>query len=837
MKLIYIMQSKNIFLPVLLLFSAVIFSQTKVGGYIKDENGEPIPFVNIYFKGTTVGTISNEDGRFYLESKNNEAILIISSLGFADQEINLEKRVTYNMDVVLQQGEQLREVTVYTGKLSKKNNPAIDILRKIWERRRKNGLNMVDQYSYDKYEKVEFDLNTIDSASINGKFFKGMEFMFDYLDTNRVTGKTYIPFFINEISSKVYGDNKLNRKREDLLGNKNSGFEDNQNLIEFVKDLYPKYDIYDNYLKFFDKSFVSPLSRTGIQNYNYALSDSAFIDNKWSYNIVFYPRRPNELTFKGDFWVNDTTWAVQKIQMAAAKSANINWVKEIYIEQEFEIVNDSVFLLKRDYMLSDFAIKKKEESKGIYGKRTTVYGNYKFDEEKPASFYNKETDPFDTSIYKRPDEFWAEKRLEQLNKDEVGIYKMLDTLVTVPKFKRIYNFTSIIATGYWELPKYNLDLGPLLSFIGQNEIEGLRLKLAGRTYFSQNDLWRITGYTAYGFKDARFKYGFVGKWMVGKKDRIILELGHGRDLEQSSISFAKTNDIFSQSVASSALFTAGDNSKLTNINRTNFAVEGEFLKDLIIKANVTYKTMKSGQERDFVLNYFTDNTFTTKEKIVKQTEFDVSLDFTPKRQMAGYGVERWDVDTDFTRIFASFTKGISGITNNDFNYEKLQFFYKQPINIGGFGRFQSIIEAGRLFGNVPLALQFPVPANQAFFNTFNTFGNLDYYEFVVDKYVSLHLEHNFNGRIFSRVPYLRKYNLREVVFWRGVYGGLSDKNIAINDTNVILRAPDEHIYYEYGFAIDNIFRLMRLDFSFRGNYLDLPDARPFSIKWSFGFHF
>ena len=150
MKLIYIMQSKNIILFALLLFSAVVFSQTKVGGYIKDEDGHPIPFVNVYFKNTTIGVISNEDGRFYLESKNNEEILVISSMGFASQEIKLQKRVTFNMDVVLQKGEQLREVTVYTGKLSKKNNPAIDILRKIWERRKKNGLNMVDQYSYDK---------------------------------------------------------------------------------------------------------------------------------------------------------------------------------------------------------------------------------------------------------------------------------------------------------------------------------------------------------------------------------------------------------------------------------------------------------------------------------------------------------------------------------------------------------------------------------------------------------------------------------------------------------------------------------------------------------------
>src|SRR5690606_21831371 len=217
------------------------------------------------------------------------------------------------------------------------------------------------------------------------------------------------------------------------------GFSNNQIIIDFVDDLYSDFDIYDNYLKFFDKSFVSPLSRTGINTYNYVLSDSTFIEGKWCYNIIYYPRRKNELTFKGDFWVNDTTFAIKEINMHASKSANINWVKEIYIEQDFEVLNDSVFLIKRDYFMSDFAFSKKEQSRGIYGKRTTLYDNYQFDIPKDDKFYNKEVYTYSEDIYNRDDDFWTANRMESLSQDEKGVYEMLDTLKTVRKFKQLYN--------------------------------------------------------------------------------------------------------------------------------------------------------------------------------------------------------------------------------------------------------------------------------------------------------------------------------------------------------------------------------------------------------------
>ncbi len=822
----------------LLAFSTVL-SQTKVGGIILDDSGEPIAFANVIFEDSSEGTITNDNGRFYLESDETYETVIFSFIGYETKEIQLTQRVNYDLEIVLNESaEQLKEVVVYTGKQSKKNNPAIEILKKIWEKKRENGVRKFKQYQYDKYEKVEFDLNTIDSSLIKSKLFKGLEFMFDNLDTSRVTGKTYLPFFLNESFSRVYGDNQLEREKEDVLGNKNSGFEGNQAITAFVEDLYSDYDIYDNYLKFFDKSFTSPLSKTGVDTYNYVLSDSTYIDDKWCYNIIYYPRRKNELTFKGDFWVNDSTYAIKKINMQVTKSANINWVKEIYIEQDFDVVNDSIFLLKRDYMLSDFSFSKKEKSRGVYGKRTTVYDNYAFDISRPEEFYKIESDPYDPRIFTRDTTFWKNARLENLNDDESGIFKMLDTLKTVPKFRSYYNIISVLSSGYVEIDKWNIDIGDIYSTFGYNDAEGIRLRGGARTYFGQNDTWRLEGYMAYGFSDRKFKHGFSGKFLLDRKTRLILSGGNRRDIEQLGLSLTSTTDVLGRSIASSSLVTVGSNDRLTNINLSTLGLEMEPVKNFRIRFGSSFRTLSSALPEAFSLDYIDPESPDGIASEVKQFDLNTTLIYTPGKRTIGYGVERRNINDNHSTIVLNYTKGVSGFLESDFDYERLQFSYRQPWQIGGFGRLTSSLELGKTFGEVPLGLLSVVPGNQTLFSLYNAFPNLDFYEFVTDTYATLHLEHNFNGRLFSRIPFLRKFNLREIVGLRGAWGDLSDENIALSaPTNIPLIAPNDKIYWEYSFGVGNIFKILRIDFNFRGNYLENPDARAFGITGTFGFNF
>ncbi len=825
---------KKLFLFLSFVLSFVnMLAQTKVGGVVYDESNQPMGYANVYFKGSTEGVVSDENGRFYLQSDKTYKILVASFVGYKAVEVALTKAVDLEMKIQIKPDNQLQEVKIYTGKTSKKNNPAIDILRKIWARKKKNGLNMFDQYQYDKYEKVEFDLNSIDSAFKANKIFKGMEFIWDRIDTSRVTGKAFLPIFINETLSEVYADNTNGKKKEIVKANKNSGLGTGDGVSTFIKDLYADYDIYNNYLKFFDKDFVSPLSRTGINVYNYVLSDSAFIDNKWCYNIIYYPRRKNELTFKGDFWVNDSTWAIKKINMEASKSANINWVKEIYIEQEFEVLNDSVFLLKRDHMMSDFSFSKKEKSKGVYGKRTTLVRNHKFNIPKDDKFYKQEVDNYDDEAYNKTDEFWEENRFENLNKNEKSVYGLLDTLNTIPKFKRIYNVATILASGYIEIPKLKMDYGPIFSSYGYNNVEGMRLRAGGRTYFGSNDMWRIEGYTAYGFNDHQFKYGLSGKWLLNKKNRLILSGGNRRDIEQLGVSLTATNDVLGRSFASSTLFSSGNNDKLSSINLSMLSLQMEPVKNLTVQTGFTYRTLKSAWSK-FSLDYFDGNGGIQSQ--VKQADVNLMVDYTPKRKTVGHGVERMVVDYNFPRVFVNYSHGMKGVFDSDFSYQKLQFYYRHPILIGGFGRLFPTFETGKIFGKVPLGLMGVIPGNQSYFQIENTYNLMNYYEFVADEYASIHLEHHFNGRLFSRVPLLRKLNWREIIGVKGVYGSVSDENKAINASGLEYRAPVNG-YWEYHAGVGNIFKCFRLDFCWRGSYLNLPDANKFGVKGSFGFYF
>jgi len=831
------MLNKHTYLFFLFLISLnFVHAQTKVGGVVNDNSGKTVPFANVVFANSSTGTTTNEDGEFYLQDDGNYDTIVFSFIGYKTLKVPLKSSVNLDMKITLEEeASSLDEVVIYRGKTSKKNNPAIDILKKVWANRRSNGVNAFDQYSYKEYEKLEFDINKIDSTLIESRIFKGMEFIFDYADTNRVTGKTYLPMFINESINKVYGDNIIDEEKEVLVGNKNSGFSQNRNLIDFVKDIYDDYDIYKNYIKFFDKSFVSPVSTTGIDTYNYVLSDSAYIDNKWCYNIVYYPRRENELTFKGDFWVNDTTWAVKNINLETTKDVNINWIKQVYIEQDFEVLNDSVFLITRDFFMADFGLNDKKTSRGIYAKRTMLFDEYEFNNERPASFYQQPVYNPQAEAYNRSDEFWAENRMEKLNEDEEGIYVMLDSLTKTKAFNRLYDIATIAQSGYVEFDGW--DYGPIYSTFGFNDVEGVRTRFGGRTYFGQNDPWRIEAYGAYGFKDNKFKYGISGKVLLDPKSRLILTGGNRRDVEQLGTSLTNSTDVLGRSLASSSLLNVGDNDKLSSINLSVFAVEMEPLKNFKVRVGANYRVLKPASP-EFSLDYYVDEERTIIDSEINQTELSTVLTWTPGRKVSGYGVERNVVnEEDFPTLFLNYSLGVKDIFDSDFNYERLQFFYNQPLLIGGIGRSNISLEAGKTFGAVPLGLLSVVPGNQTYFALYNTFPTLDFYEFVTDSYSAIHVEHNFNGRLFSRIPLLRELNLRELVGFRAVYGDISQESKDIDASGLPLLAPDSDPFYEYSVGIGNILRVMRFDVHFRGNYFENPDARSLAFTIDFGFHF
>lgn len=488
-------------------------------------------------------------------------------------------------------------------------------------------------------------------------------------------------------------------------------------------------------------------------------------------------------------------------------------------------------------MMTDFALSKKETSRGMYGKRTTLYRNHQFNIKKPADFYKEETFDKEESIFIKPDDFWEENRFENLNKDEKGIYKMLDTLQTNRKFRQLYDIVSILGSGYYH--NGIIDYGPVLSTIGYNKVEGFRLRIGGRTYFGPNDPWRIQGYTAYGFKDQKVKFGVSGKWLLNRNNRFIIEGGIRKDIEQIGASLTTSNDVLGRSFASSSLFAGGNNGKLTNVNFSSFAIEMEPVKNLTFQSGCSFRTLVSASP-EFKMDYYTTlpdalgNGGITRADL-KQVEVNFQIDYTPGRKTVGYAVERAIVSSPYPRFFVNYSQGIKGLLDSGFDYKKLQVYYKQPIIIGPLGVLKSTIELGKTFGAVPLGLMSIIPGNQTYFSISNTFNLLNFYEFEADQYATLQLEHNFGGRIFARIPYFRKLNLRETIGFRGAYGTISEASKAINASGLIYRAP-ENVYWEYNAGIGNIYKVFKIEFSWRGSYIT-PQTNNFGIKGSFGIMF
>lgn len=846
---------KKILLFLLLLSGVLLHSQVKVSGkLIYSDTKNPIENAEIFLKGTDSFTSSDKNGYFTLQSEKTVDSLEIT---VNDYTKNFSIHPGENVDVVIEfsaqetiqkkdkNGKTIKEVVINgfpRKKLPKKENPAYRILQELWKRRRTNGLTNFKNYEYKEYEKIEFDLNNIDSTFISKKIFQKLNISTQDIDTLDISGKTYIPVYLNESITNIVGQNKPSKREKSFLrGNKAYGVTNNEVVANTVKNLYKDVNIYDNVLNFFNKGFTSPVSTIGFSVYEYLLSDTVDVDGVDCYHIRYRPIRKSELTFKGDLYITKDTYAVKQATLQSTSGINVNFVKDIYMELNYDMINDSIFIPLRNYIVLDMSLlSKKEGTKGMFAKRTLTYNDYKFDQ--PREYIEKLLDekyePVSSGAYDKDDDFWAQNRPERLGEDDIKANQLINKISKTRLFRNIVDGVQILSSGYVNIKK-TIDIGNLYQTVGFNNIEGFRLRLGARTYFGPDDMWRIEGYSAYGFKDHQFKYGGEFRWLVNKYNRLTFGIGTKRDITQLGVTLTENEGIMSRSFASSSIISRGDNDYLSSVNKTNVFISINPWKNVQFRLDGTYQYIKSGDLSKFDIGYY-DKSGNKREDLY-DSHLTLSVEARPGAKYSHYGLDRYQHTSLAPTFILKYTKGLKGLINSDFSYDKLQFLYSQPILWGPIGKTNVTVEFGKSFNRLPISLLNVVPGNQSYGIIPNTFSQLDYYDFVTDTYSALHIEHHFNGRLFSYVPLLKKLQLREVVFFRGALGDISDGSKAINASNIIYRAPKNDIYYEYGFGIENIglgnFRFFRIDFNWRGNYFDMPDTNNFGIKVGLQFTF
>ncbi|BAP29727.1 uncharacterized protein CHSO_0690 [Chryseobacterium sp. StRB126] len=834
-------QKKHYFLFFFLTITSFAYAQNRASGKIVDaKNNKEVSKVDIFINDNKTPSLTTTSGSFSVQSDSIIQRLRFIRKNYTTETLDITPENAENIFVQLSQAKvsNIQEVVIQAGKpkyKNKKENPAYAIMQKVWAQKRNNGLEKFDTYSYKEYEKTQFDLNNIDSAFMKKKIFNKLDFIFDYADST-ASGRLGLPVFLNEAVYENYGKNKPDKdSKRTLVAQKTSGFQDNQVITVSAKNLYRDINIYDNTLNYFDIGFQSPAGTDGFGTYDYNLVDTISIRGEKAFQIRYQPKRKDVLAFQGNLYIDTDTYAVLGATLRSTQKINVNFVNSVYTQLEYDNPDETTFLPKKlvtEVEMSPFS--KKKGSKSIIARKSVDYSDYQFNTPLDPKVFKRKEEEYEDKFTDKDDAYWVKARPDTLSKSEQGVYKMLDQLQQTPKFNRMVKLFETLGSRYYNAFK-GVDFGPIFSVYGRNEVEGDRIRIGARSYFGLNDPWRVQFYTAYGFKDHQIKYGAEARYMFNRLNRFMIGAGTSRDIVQLGGQLTSGDGVASRSLSSSTFFARGENISLSSVNQTSVFAAIEPWKNVQIRVDGVMQSIKSAIPEKFNLMYYQPDG--QLRKTVNDSHVTISLIAKPGARFSQTGIDRYQAKNLAPTIILRYTRGIEGLFNADFNYNKLQFMFYKPFLIGTLGKTIVNFEAGKNFNTVPLALQNIIPANLSYGLAPNTFSQLNYYEFVADAYTTLHLEHHFNGKILSYIPLIKKLKLREVAFIRGAYGTLSDASKAINVEGFKYSAPNEHIYFEYGFGIENIgignLRIFRVDFNWRGNYLDRPDISKFGVKAGF----
>ena len=788
---------------------------TKVRGTITDsESNKPISFANVSFKNSSIGTITNTDGEYFLECRTHYDSLIISFVGYKPQTVFIKKNQFQQIDIQLDPDiYKLDEIVVTPGE-----NPAHPILRNIIANKKKHNPEKFDSYSYKLYNKVEIDINNVDEDFQNKKLLKDFQFVFDYVDTSAITGKTYLPILITESFSEYYYNKFPKINREIITATKISGI-NNVSIAQFTGKMYQKINIYENYETVFEPGFVSPIADFGLLFYKYYLIDSAYIGNKWCYQISFLPKRKMERTFRGDFWVNDTTFAIVKIQMRMSKDVNINYINDFVADYEFAPVDDSLWFLKNEKLFFDFNLT--DNTLGFFGRKNTTYMNIDLKSPIPDEVAEINDNVIvEEEALINDEKFWEEKRPIELTPKEKNIYSMVDSVKEVPIFSVYERIIAMLAMYHYEVGLF--EIGPYYKIYSFNEIEGNRIRFGGRTSNNFSTTYMINAHVAYGEKDNKLKYGTGFIYMFDKNPRLALEAQYKYDIQQLGQS---PNALTEDNIFTSFL-RRNPNYKLTMVQDFSTSIEKEWFQGFSNELTFNYKSIEPTQYIPFQKTSIDDTSYFND---VTTSELTLNFRYAKHEKFIRGEFEKVSLGTNKPIFNLNLTAGFKNFLGSEYNYYKVSASISHKIPLGLFGYFKYIADAGRIFGTLPYPLLKLHEGNETYAFDRYAFNMMNYYEFASDKYASLYAEYHLQGLFLNKIPLMRKLKWREVVSAKGLIGDLDDKHKQVMDFPENLHNVNQP-YLEASIGIENIFKIFRIDATKRLSYLDHEDIEKFGIR-------
>lgn len=804
---------------------------TRVRGTVTDaETGEPVSLASIVFTGTQTGASTNKEGVFSLETREDVSEIRVTSVSYEPQTVIISRGAFNTTDIKLSQKiTQIEAVRIVPGK-----NPAHAILDSVMLHKPENDPSLKESYQYGTYTKMDLSVANKEKFR-NKRMQKNFGFIFDYLDTSAVTGRAYLPVMISESTTDYYYRKRPQLEREIIKASRISGVED-YNFAQFTGALYVDVNVYDNYINLFEVNIPSPLCEHGRAFYEYTLMDRFNYGGRQTYLIRFEPKNLASPVFDGEIYIDASDWALRSCKMKLARGINVNWLRDLYIENHNEIVEDgSTWFKKRDRIIADFSFTTSDSSKliSMMAQRQIEYEDVKVNVEIPEEIVRRRTNLSVTpDILNNDEEFWAGVRPYELTERELNIYNMVDSIQHVPLYNSIYDFVNTVIIGYKKAGP--VEIGSIYKLYSFNKLEGSRFQLGIRTNADFSRRVRIGGYGAYGTKDSKLKGGMDIEYRFGQHPFSKMTISGQHDVLQLSSS----SNILASGNLLSSIFARGDTEKLVMMNKLRIQQEQEWLPGFENTLAIEWRELKPTRYVEF------NNPDGTRLSRIRSSEVILNTRLSRDEMVHYKPFDKIHMYSTYPVLNLELAAGFKDVFDSSYEYYRtvLNIYYK--FNIPPIGRSYLDVTGGKIFGKVPYPLLKMHEGNATYFNDKSAFSCMNFYEFTSDIWASVMYEHHFRGFFLGRIPLMKRLKWREVFTCKMLWGSLSDKNNGSKPGHMARMDFPEGMssvskpYIETGVGIENIFHFMRIDAVWRITHRENRSSKDnFAMNFSMHFDF
>ncbi|MBF1427635.1 DUF5686 and carboxypeptidase-like regulatory domain-containing protein [Hoylesella nanceiensis] len=852
---------KRLFIVFCLSIVAFVSINAQITGEIVDKDGYAIPYASAMYKGHHIATASDMNGAFTIE-RHEGWTLTISSVGFRSQTIKIDASTPSHLKIVLKEdSKSLNEVIVKSkrARYSRKDNPAVALMRRVIAAKSKTHLDNHDYYQFNKYQKITLSMNDLQPKDLETGMFKKSSWLLDQIETSPYNNKLILPLSVDEtVTQHVYRKNPKT-EREIVMGQKTEGInkviQTGEIINTLLKDIFTDVDIYDDYVRLLQYPFTSPIGKTAISFYRYYIQDTVYVDRDLCYHINFIPNNQQDFGFRGDLYVlADSTLHVKKCTMTIPARSDVNFVENMKIEQEYTRLQDGDWVLTKDDMFAELKLNK------LFNKllvvRTTRLSDYAFDELPNKLFKGKAKVRHEADAMIRDEAFWEQYRTVDLTRGETSMNSFIHKMQQSKGYKWVIFgvrafLENYVETGSTSTPS-KFDVGPVTTMVSSNFVDGLRFRLSGRTTANLNKHWFWSGYYAYGSKSHKHYYSSEVTYSLNKKKNLPFEF------PQRNITFETSYDIMSPSDKflrhnKDNIFMAFRTQKVQQMyfyNRQKLSFDYEtdwgFSFNTSLKAesneptgNLVFKRMPASSQ--ILTDPFVDK--------IRTTELAVGIRYNPGQTYMNTKQRRWPVNLDSPEFKLSHTMGLSNVLGGQYQFNRTELGVYKRFWMGSWGYVDTHLNGGIEWNKVPFPLLIMPPVNLSFFEHENTFSMMKNMEFLNDRYAFWSVAWDLNGKILNRLPLVKHLKWREYVAFKGMWGTLTDKNnprlLTQNATDELLfelpsttQLMDKKVpYMELVVGVHNIFKFFAIDYVHRFNYNDVPGTKKNGIRFGFNMSF